>query len=169
MMASFSRDNPDPPAEVDERAASVHDTIVKLALAIPQVVVQAIAKVTGLELDPRMIIRERNPQMQVPSFVRRARKPRVDALWTLHLDDRIVAVVIFEVQTVKAVGKLLEWPMNATVAAVEFSAAAMVVIDAIHDDLRDWIRSHAIHPPEPFLLSSKHIDLVTSLIDARAR
>ncbi|MCA9683040.1 MAG: hypothetical protein KC457_12645, partial [Myxococcales bacterium] len=113
MMAAkkTDQDDPpnDPPSEADERIASVHEGIVQLALRIPRTVVQAIFSAAGLTLDPQVTIQERNPQRQVPSFVRRARISRADAMWTLHLDGKIVAAIIFEVQIVKSSGKVLDW------------------------------------------------------------
>ena len=88
----------------------------QLALRTSRTVVQAIFDAAGLTLDPRVTIQERNPQRQVPSFVRRARISRADAMWTLHLDGKIVAAIIFEVQTVKSVGKMLDWALQTATA-----------------------------------------------------
>jgi len=90
-------------------------------------------------------------------------------MWTLHVDDEIVAVVIFEVQTVQSAPKPLEWAMNAAVAAVEFRTTAVVVVDTIDGDVRRWAQKHAIHPPQPYVLSPENIERITSLREARKR
>ncbi|MCA9701603.1 MAG: hypothetical protein KC431_29050, partial [Myxococcales bacterium] len=51
-----------PPDAADERLSTVHESLVRLALSIPETTVRSALMAAGLSLQPGAIILERNPQ-----------------------------------------------------------------------------------------------------------
>ncbi|MCA9684271.1 MAG: hypothetical protein KC457_18895, partial [Myxococcales bacterium] len=106
---------------------------------------------------------------EVPGIVRRARVTRTDAIWTIHIDHRVVAVIILEVQTVKDTGKQHEWSLQAAAAAAEFRSFAKVIVDIIDPELRKWYLKKIHDQPTTKFLTANHIELIVDIEQARVR
>jgi hypothetical protein len=152
--------------------ADVHDSFAELLRTIDRrTLIEWIGAAAGLTLSNIGSIRERSTTIAVMSFVRPARKGVADVVLTLlDRDERVLTVLILEMQLTMDWSKRWTWPMLATAFAAEVKKEARVVAFTPDPVRRGEIRRLLLPKmqPRPILIEPDQIRMIHDAEEARA-
>jgi hypothetical protein len=153
--------------------ADVHDSFAELLRTMDrQTLIEWIGAAAGLTLSEVRSIHERSTTISALGFIRSARKGLADVVFTLlGADDRIVMVLILEMQLTMDWSKRWDWPMLATTFAAEVRRTARVVVFTPDPVRRGQIRRLLLPKiePRPILIEPDQIPLICDVERARAQ
>lgn len=152
--------------------ADVHDSFTELLRTMNrQTLVEWVGAAAGLTLSDIRSIHERSTTIATMGFVRAAGKGLADVVFTLlGIDDRILSVLILEMQLSMDWSKRWIWPMLATTFAAEVKKEARVVVFTPDPVRRGEIRRVLLPriEPRPILIEPDQIPLIHDAERARA-
>lgn len=153
--------------------ADVHDSFTELLRTIDRrTLIEWIGASAGLSLSDIGSIHERSTTIAVMSFLRPARKGLADVVLTLlDRDDRILTVLILEMQLTMDWSKRWTWPMLATAFAAEVKKEARVIAFTPDPVRRGEIRRLLLPKmePRPILIEPDQIPMIHDVEKARAQ
>jgi hypothetical protein len=151
--------------------ADVHDSFAELLRTMNrETLVAWIGPAAGLTLSDIRSIHERSTTIAAMSFVHAAHKGLADVVFTvLGADDRILMVLILELQLSMDWTKRWDWPMLATTFAAEVRRVARVVVFTPDPVRRGQIRRLLLPKiePRPILVEPDQIPVVHDVERAR--
>lgn len=151
--------------------ADVHDSFAELLRRMNrQTLVEWISAAAGLTVSDIRSIHERSTTIAAMGFLHAARKGLADVVFTLlGPDDRILSVLILEMQLTMDWSKRWIWPMLATTFAAEVRRDARVVVFTPDPVRRGEIRRFLLPKmePRPLLIEPDQIPLISDAEQAR--
>lgn len=151
--------------------ADVHDSFAELLRTMDRrTLVEWIGAALGLTLSRVRSIHERSTTIAAMGFIHAARKGLADVVFTLlGPDDRILMVLILEMQLSMDWSKRWDWPMLATTFAAEVRRQARVVVFTPDPVRRGEIRRFLLPKmePRPLLIEPDQIPLIDDAERAR--
>jgi hypothetical protein len=156
-----------------EQLADMHDSFVELLRTMDlRPLVERICMAVGIERERISAIRERSPAVAVMSFAHPARKTIGDIVLTVHdRNDRVLIVLIFEVQMSWDATKRWVWALLAVAFAHEARSEGLVAVFTPDPLVRERIRRRLwpkMSPP-PLILDPDQVELICDIQRARAR
>jgi hypothetical protein len=155
-----------------DQFADVHDSFVELLRTMDrQTLVEWISAAAGLTMSDVRSIHERSTTIAAIGFVHSARKGLADVVFTLFdIRNRVLIVLILELQLSLDWSKRWTWPMLATTFAAEVRKIARVVVFTPDPVRRGEIRRRLLPKmePRPLLIEPDQIPLIADAERARA-
>lgn len=156
-----------------QRFSDVHDSLVELLRTMDlRPLVEVIGTLASLDLRGADVILERTPTIAVPSLGRRSRKRIADLVLTVRgHDERVLAVLVLEVQLSWDARKRWVWGLLAVAFAADQRCDARVVVFTPDPELRGQIRRRLVPniEPPPHLIEPDQIPLICDVDEARRR
>lgn len=156
-----------------EQLGSTHECFSDLLHAIDGKELVAIAcAAAGIVVKEIIAIRYRNPRIEAPGMVKRAKGFTVDLIYTIHAaDGRVLEIWVFEIDLSWSRVKFRRWNLYLSAYENEDDADGRLVIFAPKPTLRERIRTKAIPRSrvKPILIEPQHLERITDRAEVRRR